>query len=125
MARPKRFELLTPRFVVWWPGPLRPRPYTYRDQSRIRLSRSVPSWPHLAGRDQGLDGVNGDNDPAAPVVTRHGRQARVRKLSSPDQIANVIRTAADNGGCLFDAERQALGKIELLCDGAHRGALPA
>jgi len=21
MARPKRFELLTPRFVVWWPLP--------------------------------------------------------------------------------------------------------
>ena len=66
---------------------------------------------HLAACDQGLDGVNGDNDSAAPVVTRHGRQARVRKLSSPDQIANVIGTAADNGGCLFDAERQALGIV--------------
>ena len=97
------------------------------DQSRIRLSRSVPSWPHLAGCDQGLDGINGDNDPAAPVVTRHGRQARVRKLSSPDQIANVIGTAPDNGGCLFDAERQALGKMDarLFCGGAHRRALPA
>src|SRR5205085_9006825 len=83
-------------------------------------------WPHLAGCDQGLDGVNGDNDPAAPIVARHGRQARVRKLSGPDQIANVIGTAADNGGCLFDAERQALGKIDarLFCGGAHRGALP-
>jgi hypothetical protein len=58
-----------------------------------------------------------------------GRQAIMRKLSSPDQIANVIGPAADNGGCLFDAERQALGKIDPGCSVAapcvDGGALPA